>query len=179
MKRSQYVKTPDLTLVSGVVSKRILNATWAASEALTNANVRHVLIGGLAVGAYGYVRATKDVDFVVGEEAFIVHGGGVVTFKPGVPVAAGDVPVDLLQADEVTSADLRKPAVTAGIPVIDFEGLIYLKLRAFRRRDQEDVIELFRTGHDEKLMRRFLRDNAPDLLSRFDQLSVHFDDEEG
>lgn len=32
--------------------------------ALRNANVRFVVIGGIAVGVHGYVRATKDLDIV-------------------------------------------------------------------------------------------------------------------
>ena len=32
--------------------------------ALLNANVRFVVIGGIAVGVHGYVRATKDLDIV-------------------------------------------------------------------------------------------------------------------
>jgi hypothetical protein len=36
--------------------------------ALADAGVEYVLIGGLAVGAHGYPRATKDVDIVPGPE---------------------------------------------------------------------------------------------------------------
>ncbi len=42
----------------------------SSSLQLTCAGVRHVLIGALAVGAWGYPRASKDVDFLVGDEAF-------------------------------------------------------------------------------------------------------------
>jgi hypothetical protein len=66
-----YKDVPDLTLVEGVVSDKILRAAHAASSAYTKLGIRHALVGGLAVGAYGYARATKDVDFVVGDEAFI------------------------------------------------------------------------------------------------------------
>lgn len=40
------------------------------SEALTSLGVRHALVGGLAVGVHGHPRATKDIDFIVGAEAF-------------------------------------------------------------------------------------------------------------
>ena len=68
---------PDLRLVEGVVSDKILRAAHAASSAYTKLGIRHALVGGLAVGAYGYARATKDVDFVVGDEAFIQVGRDV------------------------------------------------------------------------------------------------------
>ena len=57
-----------------------------ASARLTELGVRHVLVGGLAVGAWGHARATKHVDFLVGEEAFEHHPGGLVTMKYGVPI---------------------------------------------------------------------------------------------
>lgn len=31
--------------------------------------IRHALVGGLAVGHHGHPRATKGVDFIVGDEA--------------------------------------------------------------------------------------------------------------
>jgi len=37
----------------------------AIIEALENAKVRYLLAGGLAVNAHGYLRYTKDVDFVI------------------------------------------------------------------------------------------------------------------
>jgi hypothetical protein len=57
---------PDFASLSEVVSPRILEAARVASRAMTERGVRHALIGGLAVGAWGYLRATKGVDFVVG-----------------------------------------------------------------------------------------------------------------
>lgn len=37
---------------------------YALLERLVDADIRFVLVGGLAVGAWGYVRGTKDVDVV-------------------------------------------------------------------------------------------------------------------
>jgi hypothetical protein len=71
---------PDLKLLEGVVAPEVIEAMKVASAALQKAKVRHVLVGGLAVGAHGFPRATKDVDFLVGDEAFERHAGGLVTF---------------------------------------------------------------------------------------------------
>ena len=54
--------TPDLRLLEGVVASPVLSAMRAASRALTSLGIRHAVAGGLAVGAYGYPRATQDVD---------------------------------------------------------------------------------------------------------------------
>jgi hypothetical protein len=85
------------------------------------------------------------------------------------------VPVDLLQADAADEDNLETMIESGGLPIVDFEVLVYLKLIAFRRRDKEDIIALLRNGLSETAIRRFLvktkKDwSAPDLLDRFDEL---------
>lgn len=58
---------PDPSLLQGVVAPEVLDAMRVAAAALRRAGVRHVVAGGLAVGAHGFPRATKAVDFLVGE----------------------------------------------------------------------------------------------------------------
>ena len=53
-----------------VVSPAILQRAARVSRLLTKLGVPHALIGGLAVGVHGHPRAAKDVDFLVGPEAF-------------------------------------------------------------------------------------------------------------
>jgi hypothetical protein len=48
-----------------------MRALSVASATLSELGVRHALVGGLAVGAWGYPRNTRDIDFLVGEEAFV------------------------------------------------------------------------------------------------------------
>lgn len=179
------MKVPDFKLLEDAVAPRILDAARAASKALTAAGIRHVLIGGLAVGAWGYIRATKDADFLVGPEAFEQHAGGIVTFKPGVPIEIGGVPVDLLMVDRVGELDMDQedPLKSRGIPIVDIELLVYLKLVAFRRRDKEDVVALLKAGHNDREIRTFLENTrsfwagSHDLLDRFEEL-VRFADED-
>ena len=68
--------------------------TLEAIRALNEANVRYVVVGGLATIAHGYVRLTTDADVVVAldrenaqkaVEAIISAG-----FVPGVPIKAAD-----------------------------------------------------------------------------------------
>jgi deoxycytidylate deaminase len=73
---------PDPTLLIDVVAPKVLEALRLASEALTTARVRHVVVGGLAVGVNGYPRATKDVDD--GGSSARVHEAQVATSQgPG------------------------------------------------------------------------------------------------
>lgn len=74
---------PDPSLLLNVVSQTVLDAMNAASAALSRVGVRHVVVGGLAVGANGFPGATADVVFLVGDEAFEKHDSGLATLTRG------------------------------------------------------------------------------------------------
>src|SRR5215510_13426716 len=95
-RRPERIMKPDPNLLIDVVASKVLDAWKAASEALARADIRHVVIGGLAVGANGHPRATKVVDFLVGGEAFHHHAGGLVTMNPAIPIAVNGVAIDYL-----------------------------------------------------------------------------------
>jgi hypothetical protein len=137
-----------------------------ASEALSRIGVRHALVGGLAVGAHGYPRATRDVDFLVGAEAFEHHAGGLVTMKPGVPIQVAGVAIDFLSIGKDESyleAAFSEPVV--GAPV-----LVYLKLKSPRSRDRTDLIELVKVGMDLGDVRSYLGAYAPTLLPKLEEI---------
>lgn len=162
-----------------VLNPRVLRALRAAHEALDRLKVRHVLVGGLAVGIYGRVRVTKDVDFLVGPEAFDVVGA-LVSFRPGVPLSAEGVPIDSILApvdhEAVLGAALDDPLVVDGIPVIRAESLVYMKLVAGRRQDLADVVSVLREGDVDVARARSLV-NALDLArrERFEELLAEAD----
>ena len=160
---------PDPNLLIDVVAPKVLDAWRAASEALVRAGVRHVVIGGLAVGANGHPRATKDVDFLVGDEAFHHHAGGLVTMNPAIPIAVNGVAIDYLspRPDEAHLAvALAAPPGT----FIDPARLVYMKLRASRMQDRADVVGLVKTGLDVDTCRAYLLTNVPALVAMFDDL---------
>jgi hypothetical protein len=165
---------PDLALLEGVVAPRILDAMKAAAAQLAKLKIPFALAGGLAVGAYGYPRATKDVDFLVGDEAFETHEGGIVTISPGVPIQVGDVPVDSLsiRTDEKHLAKSLKDASSKGpIPILPLPALVYLKLKSPRRKDSADIVELLRVASDPGSVRAYIAKNAPELLEKYDGLA--------
>ncbi|HEY5926449.1 MAG TPA: hypothetical protein VIV11_32405 [Kofleriaceae bacterium] len=160
---------PDPELLRDVVSEKVLAAWRAASEALVRAGIRHVVVGGLAVGANGYPRATKDVDFLVGDDAFVHHPGGLVTMNPALPIEVNGVAIDYLSAregEQHLAAALAEPPGT----FVDAPRLVYMKLRAARLRDRSDVAGLVNSGADVEACRAYLSAHAPDLVDAFEDL---------
>jgi hypothetical protein len=158
---------PDPSLLQGVVASEVLDAMKVASAALKRVGVRHVVVGGLAVGANGFPRATNAVVFFVGDEAFERHAGGLVTLRPGVPVQVNRVAVDFIGAD---AAEGFLEATLEGASGSMMEGppLVYMKLKSPRHKDRTDVIELVKAGLEVDRCRDYLSAHAPSLVAEFD-----------
>jgi len=158
-----------LTRALDALSPNVRNAVSEASARLAALGIRHALVGGIAVGAYGAPRNTTDVDFLVGLEAF-ESSGVVLLHKAGVPVRVGDVAVDLLPAEEPAMERALAEAVPlgSGPPVVPLPALVLMKLRALRPHDQEDVRRLVAAGADLGLVRSYLTSVEPALVPRLD-----------
>lgn len=161
------VARPDPSLLQGVVAPEVLDAMNVASAALKQVGVRHVVVGGLAVGANGYPRATKDVDFLVGDEAFERHAGGLVTLRPGVPFQVNRVAVDFIGA-EANEGFLAATLEAEAGSMMEGPPLVYMKLKSPRHRDRTDVIELVKAGLDIGQCRSYLTAHAPRFVADFD-----------
>lgn len=166
------VNLMDLKEVFRFVAPRVREAAVKTADQLNHLGIRYALAGGLAVGAHGYIRATVDVNFLVGEEAF-EHQGSLVAFKAGVPIEVDGVRIDYLsptslgpQLEEV----LDNPLINEGLAIVPVEVLIYMKLVAKRRKDMVDVIELVKVGADVKRVRDYLRQYGNDLSPSFEEL---------
>ncbi len=166
--------TPDIKALDGIVSNEVLKAMKAAHESLQSAGIPHALVGALAVGAYGYPRASKDVDFLVGDEAFDHHSSGIVTLKPGVPVEFKGIiidPISIAPGSEHLKQALDRPIESDGIPVAPPAALIYMKLMSPRRKDAADVVELIAGGLGTKPILAYLEKHAPTLIPKFKELA--------
>ena len=128
---------------------------------------RVALIGGFALPFHGVRRATGDVDFLidasgaaalhaalVGAGYEVLHrSGDVANYRAARSTAAG---VDVLfahRAPTIAMLDRAKtPDGAIGVPVVDAEGLIGLKLQALvndprrRRQDEADIVQLLRSN---------------------------------
>lgn len=164
----------DIDEAFAVVSPKVREATIVAAEALRSKGIRALLVGGLGVSANGVPRGTKDVDFLVGEEAFD-HQGFIVSFKAGLPIEVDGVAVDLIP---VPTALPKLDAVLTrfgaprkeGIAVAPAEIIILMKLLSNRRRDIDDIVRLLRAGVDPGAARQAVRDyGTVDLLPRLEE----------
>jgi hypothetical protein len=138
-----------------------------ASDALGAAGIRHVVVGALAVGANGFPRATKDVDFLVGDEAFEWHAGGLVTLRAGVPFQVQGVAVDFIATEpgeDFLAAELEAEPGS----IMRAAPLVYMKLKSPRHKDRTDVIELIKSGIDVEACRDYLTRHAPGFVEAFD-----------
>jgi len=155
-----------------VVAPAILTRAEQVSAILRELGIPHALIGGLAVGIHGHPRATKDVDFLVGSEAFEATEPFLV-YREELKELARIGETDIMYIPEQfpgLSAELR---LEDDIPIISLRGLVLMKLDAFRARDQEDVRSLLRI-HPSRVreVRDYLQQQAPELLSRFAEVLV-------
>ncbi|MGH9888295.1 MAG: hypothetical protein ACREBE_22365 [bacterium] len=120
------------------------------------------------MGANGNPRATRDVNFLVGDEAFEYHPGGVVSMKPGVPIQVNGISIDLLSVqagEEHLASALDAPMGS----MIEAPQLVYMKLKSPRQKDRVDVIELVKAGIDIDASRHYLAAHAPALLATFEE----------
>lgn len=163
----------DLESVFEFVSPKVRDAAVKAAAQLSHLGVRHALVGGLAVGAHGYIRATKDVYFLVGDEAF-EHHGLLVTFKTGIPIEVDGIRIDYLSPSALgphLESAFDAHNVSVGVNVIELAPLIFMKLLARRRQDLLDVVELLKAGADPRRVRAYLEVAGPELLGQFDLLA--------
>lgn len=180
MRQIRFIRNPrprgvTLDPVFEVVSTRIVHAILKSADALRSAGVPFALVGGIAVGAHGYPRATKDVDYMVGEEAFHHHEGGIVTMRDDIPIEVDKVPVDLLSAavDEPFLHDAIEEAHVDpkyDIPIVPIEALIYMKLLSSRPRDKQDVYALLEVGIDTDRVQAYLDEHALHLAPKFAEM---------
>lgn len=141
-----------------VIARRVLDDALRVSGKLAELGIPHALVGGLAVGLHGHPRATKDVDFIVGAEAF-ASTLPLLTFREELAGIARWGVVDLIAAlpgDPVLCADLAR-GEPGRVPVVGVEVLVVMKLRASRSQDLADVEALVKAGADVAAILDFIK----------------------
>lgn len=140
----------------------IVESARAAVAVLTDHDIPHLIVGGLAVQEHGYPRVTIDVDIVVPDVLEAVEWltaditgpfFRVPEFQDRVEDRRNGVEIDLLPAGRVLKRGCKIPfpepvKVTEQFQIISLEELLSLKLDSWnnspnrRHKDKTDVIEL-------------------------------------
>lgn len=163
--------TRSLESLAEAVAAQVLVDAIDASRRLAELGVPHALIGGLAVGLHAQPRATKDVDFLVGDEAF-ERTEPLLVFRRELRELVRVGVVDLMPLPAGHAELSVYLALPSGdeIPVIGAEGLILLKLLANRPQDRADVAALMDHGVSVGAVTAYLRRNAPQLVPLFAEI---------
>ena len=140
----------------------LVESARAAVAVLTEHDIPHLIVGGLAVQEHGYPRMTIDVDIVVPDvleavEWLTANLTGPFYRVPEIQDRVEDrrngVEIDLLPAGKVVKRGCKVPfpapvKVTEQFQIISLEELLALKLDSWagspvrRHKDKTDVIEL-------------------------------------
>lgn len=163
----------SLEALAEVVAASVLVDAIETSRNLARIGVPHALIGGLAVGLHGHPRATKDVDFLVGDEAFSATHP-VLMYREELSEIVRIGQIDLMSVPpghEELRAVLQLPERDE-IPVIPIPCLVYLKLAAGRPQDMADVHSLLQRGVDLREINEYLNRFAPEQVSRFAEIAA-------
>ena len=158
--------------LADVVAAQVLVNALEVSERLTALGVPHALIGGLAVGLHGHPRATKDVDYLVGPEAF-TKTRPLLVYRDELAALVSIGQVDLLAVpdDHPELVAMLQVPIGGGVPVLPVEAIVLLKLIANRPQDRADIVALLATGASLPDVTRFLRAHAPEFVARFAALA--------
>ncbi|RLB47352.1 MAG: hypothetical protein DRJ42_25585 [Deltaproteobacteria bacterium] len=157
--------------MSAVVAPEVIEDAIEVGELLSRLAIPHALVGGLAVGLNGFPRSTKDVDYLVGPEAFETTSP-LLVYRPELKDRIEMGVVDLLAVPDAFPCLAGQLAIPnpGEVHVIAPEALVLMKLSANRPQDRADVTRLLGGGLDEGTVAAYLAEYAPGLLNRFAEL---------
>jgi predicted nucleotidyltransferase len=119
---------------------------------LTDAEVKFVVVGGLALGAWGVVRGTKDVDIVVASDPENLNAGQLGSGEQ-VAIETDLGRLDVVQGldgipsyDELYTRSTETEVLGIKVAVCSVEDLKAMKRAAGRTRDQADLEDLDAAG---------------------------------
>lgn len=157
----------------GVVAPEVLLDALRASARLRDLGIPHALVGGLAVGLYGHVRATRDVDFLVGSQAF-ARQSPLLIYRDELHDLVRVGVIDFLAVPpghEDLEALLAVPS-QGELPVVPLSVLVMMKLQAGRPQDRADIAALLDSDEDVDEVFRYLHQHAPELVGLLQELTA-------
>jgi len=129
------------------ITPELNNAVINLSKYLKLKGIKHVVIGGVAVGQYTKEpRVTIDIDIFTTEDVErVMPNLGPLNEVEGIASEWEGIPVEFIYpyGDE---ADLifSNCKLVDGIPVASRDALLYMKLRAGRTKDSDDLVQMLK-----------------------------------
>jgi len=180
-----------------LLSTNLLDALKSLVQTLNERKIDYALVDGLAVAVRGVIRATRDIDMTLTIPALELPGVLESLQQKGfdldlretisewtnhhmVNFLCGDVRVDWLKTILPSFQSILRRAqweqlFDTAIRVADAEGLILLKLIAFRPRDQEDIQGLI-SASSGSLDLDWIRQQWATIAGQDDVRARHFED---
>ncbi len=144
------------------LGEALLSTLRVVTIALQSRSIPYAIMGGLAVGMRGRLRTTKDVDVLMAPTQFqlprlledLVDAGFPIDVRTAItrwtqdglmPVDSGQsIRVDFMRSivpafEHVLHRASQEQFGDLSLSVVDVEGLLLLKLLAFRPQDQLDI----------------------------------------
>lgn len=158
--------------LTGCVPQTQIDGLRTVSEVFRKNGIKHVAIGGLAVGANGYLRNTNNIDFLVDQNAF-VYRDKVVYVRNDLPIKYFGTRINWISMapseEPIFGKFLMVPA-RDHVPIMPIEPLIGMKLIAARHKDRTDIIELVKLRSDLSSIVEFTTTNLFHLLPLLKEL---------
>lgn len=182
-------RKPSFAGLDTALPPELLDIARAVSAELREQGVPHAIIGGLAVGAHGWARMTRDIDVLVPSDVdldeLLVLGERASplalpeTFVGRSAVRAG-VEIDVMAPAEGGAMEVLDDAIADaetvdGLPVLALGPLVLMKLVSGRARDDADIVEMLKASKDDidetaDDVASYLEQNSVGLLDDFDSL---------
>ena len=165
--------------LTGCVPQTQIDGLRMVSEIFRKKDVRHSVVGGLAVGANGYLRNTNNLDFLVDDNAFL-YSDRVVYVRNDLPIKYFGTRVNWVSMSPSEKPIFGKFLVLPArdqVPFMPIEPLITMKLISGRHKDRTDIIELAKVRSDLSSIVEFTAANIPHLLPLLNELIICAEEE--
>lgn len=177
------LRLASLNLVTGA-DTGLATGLEKTVDVLTELKIPYVIVGGLAVSVYAKPRMTEDIDFLIPDGKVVElkafskkHGYTLAPIEFGYTIDFGTSGIDLLEAtEEFEKQALHQPntltVLGRKVSVIAPEYLVLMKLRALRKKDESDIVELLKKFNKDKIKqtKKLVKEFFPHLTEDFDQM---------
>jgi hypothetical protein len=168
-------------LIDSSLNPQVIDAVREVTKNLQAAGIRHAVLGAIAIGVYGWPRATKDVDVLLGDEAWHKQSTGALIPRIDLPEKVLGVGIDYFPLDVAgpfLEMGVAAPFWTDGVPIAPPEVVVCTKLIRLAMRDGADIVEILKAGLiDRAPILAYLVEHTPMLVRRWNELCDQADRE--